>query len=49
MGADGSVHANGAGGTTVNLQLTDVTGKPILGTLGQIGITAKPGRLNIVN
>jgi hypothetical protein len=36
-------------GTSVTVQLTDVTDKPILGTLGQIGISAKPGRLNIVN
>ena len=36
-------------GTTVTVQLTDVTGKPILGTLGHIGISAKPGRLSIVN
>jgi hypothetical protein len=36
-------------GTTANVQLTDVNDKPILGTLGHIGISAKPGRLNIVN
>ena len=36
-------------GTSVTVQLTDVTGRPILGALGQIGVSAKPGRLNIVN
>jgi hypothetical protein len=34
-------------GTTVTVQLTDVTGQPILGSLGRFTLHARPGRLDL--